>query len=198
MKHRHRRNAKGARGNSPACHMDMELTLETFGEQSQGNVRCAVASERMMSAPRGRRHVQVADELEHMLQRLDRMHDVYTSCRATPHLTHVYEALEATTDPLRPAPRQLMSCDSDATARSRAASGRRAVAWAPGVRGDEIKLSHSAISTAQVPSPLAACEPCGCAAHPQLPLRLVCRGSGPTSAWEGRNGTCISDMIERG
>lgn len=93
--------------------------------------------------------MQVADELESMVQRLDRMHAVYDSCRATPHHTHVYEALEATADPLQPAPRQLMACASDATAKARAASARRSVAWAPGVRGDEIKLSHTAISTAQ-------------------------------------------------
>lgn len=102
---------------------------------------------------RGAVFPQVADELDKIVQRLDRMHAVYDSCRATPHHTHVYEALEATTDPLRPAPRKLMACDSDATARARAASARRGVAWAPGVRSDEIKLSHTAISTAQARLP---------------------------------------------
>lgn len=98
---------------------------------------------------------QVADELDKMVQRLERMHAVYDSCRAMPHHRHVYEALEATTDPLQPAPRKLMACDSDATARARAASVRRAAVWAPGVRRDEIKLSHTSITTVQARLPSA-------------------------------------------
>ena len=60
--------------------------------------------------------LQVKDELQNMVRRLDRMTNVHSIGQSNPHLAPVYHALAETADPMRDPPRELLRCNSDRTA----------------------------------------------------------------------------------